>query len=230
MLAGCWVNHRRVLGWTLAGCRGAVAVLTLGILSPVAAGAQPPAAPQSASTPTIRRDILTFLAGAGIGLAVHEGGHVAFDEIFDAQPHVLAVHFGPVPFFAISPQRPLSPRQLFTVSSAGFWTQEWTSELLLTRRPRLRQARAPFAKGLLAFDLLTSVGYAAVAFAGQGPAERDTRGMAQGLGVPERTIGVALLAPVVLDAYRYFRPESRWARWASRVAKVGSVALVAKAP
>jgi hypothetical protein len=140
------------------------------------------------------------------------------------------VHFGPLPFFAISPQRPLSPGRLVAVTSAGFWTQSLTSELLLTRRPDLRRAHAPLAKGLLAFDVLTSMGYAAVAFAGRGPAERDTRGMALGLGLSERAVGLVVLGPAVLDAYRYFRPDSARARWASRIAKAASVVLVLKAP
>jgi hypothetical protein len=208
-----------------------VVALTLAFLSPLPAAAQPPSdEPPAASTTNARRDVLTFLAGAGFGLVVHEGGHFVFDEIFDARPHVIPVHFGPVPFFAISPQRPLSPKQLFTVTSAGFWTQELTSELLLTRHRDLRHAHASFAKGLLAFDVLTSIGYAAVAFAGQGPVERDTRGIAQGLGVSERAIGLVVLSPAALDVYRYFRPDSVWARWAARIAKAGSIVLVIKAP
>ena len=195
------------------------------------ASAQPPGdEPPAASTTSGPRDVFTFLAGAAVGLVVHEGGHFVFDEIFDARPALVSVHFGPVPFFAISPRRPLSPKQLFTVTSAGFWTQALTSELLLTRHPDLRRAHAPFDKGLLAFDLLTSIGYAAVALAGRGPVERDTRGMAQGLGVPERTVGLVVLSPAALDVYRYFRPDSSWARWASRIAKAGSVVLVIKAP
>ena len=39
--------------------------------------------------------------------------------------------------------------------------QRAESEWLLTRRPRLRHERAPFAKGVLAFDVLASVAYVA---------------------------------------------------------------------
>ena len=31
---------------------------------------------------------------------------------------------------------------------------------------------------------------------------------------------------VALDAYRYFRPDSRWAKWASRTAKLALLLLV----
>ena len=83
-------------------------------------------------------------------------------------------------------------------------------------------------KGVFAFNVLNSIGYSAVAFAKAGPAERDTRGMASGIGVDERAIGAIVLAPAVIDAYRYFRPESRWAKWASRLAKAGGVLIVIK--
>ena len=175
-------------------------------------------------------DTAKFLSGAALAFLIHEGGHLVFDEAFDAHPQLQWVHFGPVPFFAITPTRPLSARELFTVASAGFWTQEITSDLLQPRHRDLRHEHAPFAKGMLAFDILTSIGYAATAFAQSGPVQRDTRGMAASLDVPEPAIGVLILTPAVLEAYRYFRPESRWARWATRIAAAGSVVLVVSAP
>ena len=112
-----------------------ILALALTFTAPMPAAAQPLSdEPPAASTANASRDVFTFLAGAAFGLVVHEGGHFVFDEIFDARPDVVSVHFGPVPFFAISPQRPLSPKQLFTVTSAGFWTQALTSELLLTHQ------------------------------------------------------------------------------------------------
>jgi len=53
-----------------------------------------------------------------------------------------------------------------------------------------------------------------------GPPERDTRGIAQNLGVNERWVGAVVLAPGLLDAYRYYRGAPRWVRWGSRVAKL----------
>jgi hypothetical protein len=216
---GPWVRTR---AWALAAM----------LMCPRHAAAQEPVdAPPSDASPMTRSDVVKFLAGGGLGLVVHESAHLAFDEIFHAQPKIVPVRFGPIPFFAISPQRPLSPRQLFTVASAGLWTQDLTSEWLLhPHHADLRRAHAPFAKGMLAFDVLTSVGYAAVAFAEAGPGERDTRGMALGLGVSERTIGLLVLSPAALDVYRYFRPQSNWARWATRILEVGSIVLIIKAP
>ena len=171
---------------------------------------------------------MKFVAGAALGLVMHESGHLVFDAAFDAGPRVTGVTFGPFPFFAVTHRADLSPRREFTISSAGFWMQDLSSEWLLTRRPGLRRTHAPAAKGVLAFNVLNSAGYACVAFARAGPFERDTRGIADSIGVDERIIGAMVLAPAVLDAIRYFKPEARWAKWASRAAKAGSVLLVIK--
>jgi hypothetical protein len=168
-----------------------------------------------------------FLAGAAIGLLAHEGGHLALDYAFNASPGVKRVSFGPLPFFAIT-HRPISPRREFAVSSAGFWVQQLGTEVLLSRRPELRRVPAPVAKGLFAFNVITSAAYAGGAFAHAGPAERDTRSMAAFLGIDEAAVGAMLLGPAVLDTVRYYRPEARWAKWASRAAKVAMVALVLK--
>jgi hypothetical protein len=172
--------------------------------------------------------VLKFLAGAGIGFGLHETGHLAFDWGFDAKPRLKRVELGGIPFFAIGHRGDLSPRREFAVSSAGFWTQYVASEYILARRPALRADHAPARKGVLAFHILTSVGYGAVALARGGPGERDTRGMASAARVDERLIGGLVLAPALLDAYRYVRPEARWAVWMSRAAKIGVVSLLAR--
>ena len=173
-------------------------------------------------------DTVKFIAGGALGLVMHESGHLIFDAAFDAKPRISRVQFGPIPFFAISHRDDLSPRREFTISSAGFWVQEATNEWLLTRRPSLRDEHAWGVKGVLAFNVLNSVGYAFVAFAKAGPAERDTRGMADSIRVDERVVGALILTPAVLDAYRYFTRGSRWATWTSRAVKIGSVVLVLK--
>jgi len=214
--------------------RSALAVLTLLflVILPIRAAAQSDSTGDTLQLPSAdeHRAVATvkFLTGAALGLALHEGGHLMFDAAFDARPRVSGVSFGPFPFFAITHRGDLSPRREFTISSAGFWMQELSSEWLLTKRPSLRDARAPIAKGLLAFNVLNSAGYACVAFARAGPFERDTRGMAGSIDVDERAIGALVLAPAVLDAVRYFKPDARWAKWVSRGAKVGSVLLVVK--
>jgi hypothetical protein len=169
-----------------------------------------------------------FLAGASLALAAHEGGHLIFDGIFNAHPGIKKVSFHGLPFFAITHDQGLSPRREFIIDSAGFWVQELTNEVILTRRPGLRRERAPFVKGVFAFNVLTAVGYAGAAFARTGPAERDTRGMADSLRWKEPAIGALILLPAILDAFRYYHPEMRWATWGSRAAKVGSVVLIVR--
>jgi hypothetical protein len=172
---------------------------------------------------------LLFLGGAAAGLGIHETGHVIFSATFDANPRVEPLHYGFIPFFKIE-HDPVTRRQEFVISSAGFWMQYVDSEWILTARPNLRHEHQPFLKGILAFDLAASTMYSIAAFGQFGPLERDTRGMAVSLGKdgwPEPVVGVIVLAPAALDGYRYLHPESQWAKWASRSAKVASVVLVA---
>ena len=156
----------------------------------------------------------------------HEGGHFAFDVIFDADPRFKRIDYHGIPFFALTHRSDMSPRREFTISSAGFWVQHATSEWILTRRPRLRDERARFAQGLLAFNVGASAAYSVAAFSRSGPAERDTRGMAASARLDEPWIGAIVLGPAVLDAWRYLHPDAKWARWTSRAVKVGSVLLV----
>jgi hypothetical protein len=213
----------------VAGHRRRGARLSLLVLLLVGFAAQA-RAQQTASPSTVTRvqSLSEFLAGSAIAFAAHESGHLFFDLLFDADPGIGKVDFHGIPFFAITHRNDLSPRREFTISSAGFWAQHAGSEWLLTRRPELRRERAPFKKGVLAFNVLTSVGYAGAAFARTGPLERDTRGMASSAGIDERWVGLMILAPAVLDAWRYFQPDAKWAAWGSRAGKVGMVLLVLK--
>lgn len=169
-----------------------------------------------------------FLGGAAAGLGAHEGGHLLFDGIFDAHPRLTKVSFHGIPFFAITHAPGLSPRREFVIDSAGFWVQEATNEWLLSRRPNLRRERAPFAKGMFAFNVGTSIAYAGAAFARTGPPERDTRGMAGALRWKEPYVGVLILIPAVLDLVRFYHPDQKWAAWGSRAAKIGGVVLIAR--
>jgi hypothetical protein len=203
--------------------------MLLVLFLPVIVQAQDVATATAQQNEHLAVDTGKFFAGAALALAAHESGHLLFDVIFDADVNVTRVHLGPFPFFAISHRAGLPPREEFTISSAGFWTQEATAEWLLTERPDLRREQAPFAKGILAFDVLTSFGYGTVALFKVGPPERDTRGMAT-IGVDERAVGALIMLPAAFDAYRYFVPEATWAKWASRAAKAATVLLVLKRP
>jgi hypothetical protein len=191
------------------------------------AAGQPAPSPRPPPSPLL--ESVKAAAGAAAGLAVHEGGHVMMALALGAHPHTHRAYIGGAPFFAIVHRGVLSPKREFGIAAAGFWVQELTNERLLARRTALRGHRAPFATGLFAFNELTSIGYGIVALARVGPASDrviDTRAMAGALRVNEPLVGGFILAPALIDGYRYFHPDSRWARWASRFAKTGTVFLL----
>lgn len=166
--------------------------------------------------------------GGAAGLGLHEGGHLIANWAFEEKVTIKKVNYKGIPFFALSHAPNLSPRREYVVSSAGFWTQYLYSEQILTHHPRLKNEQSPFRKGMLAFHVVTSLVYSGAAFGKTGPLERDTRGMALSRRIDERWIGAIVLAPALLDIYRYFNPDARWATWTSRGVKMGSVALVIK--
>ena len=185
-------------------------------------------APPSTRDEARAASMAKFVAGGALGLVMHESGHILFDVVFGAGVGVRKVKGAGIPFFALT-HDPVSSAREFAISSAGFWVQHATSEILLMRRPRLRHEHAPFLKGVLAFNVLNSVMYSGAAFTRSGPVERDTRGMAVAAGIDEPWIGAVILVPAALDAARYFMPESRVLRWTSRAAKIGGVLLIVKA-
>ena len=193
-----------------------------------AASGQETAQAQPATDVSDAKRIASFLAGGALGLGAHEGGHLLANLALGEKPGIRKVDFHGIPFFAITHRSGLPHRREFTISSAGFWVQHLENEWLLARRPNLRADRAPIAKGVFTFNVLTSAAYAGAAFARTGPSERDTRGMASSSRIDERWIGALVLAPAVLDAWRYFHPRAKWAAWGSRGVKVGMVVMVAR--
>lgn len=200
-----------------------VTLLTAGVAIGQDAG-PPPTGSTTSENPVT--SALAFLGGGAVGLAAHEGGHLLFDGIFKANPGIKKVSFHGIPFFAITHDPGLSPRKEFIIDSAGFWVQEATNEILLSRRPNLRRERAAFTKGVFAFNVIASFSYAGAAFARTGPVERDTRGMADALGWKEPYVGLLILLPAILDVVRYYDPGAHWATWGSRAAKLGGVVLI----
>ena len=168
------------------------------------------------------------ILGGVAGLGAHETAHLVANWAFEEKVTIKKVDYKGVPFFALSHAPDLSPRREYVVSSAGFWAQYLYSEQILTHHPNLKQQQSPFRKGMLTFHVVTSLIYAGAAFGRTGPVERDTRGMASSRRIDERWIGAMVLAPALLDMYRYFNPDARWAAWTSRAAKMGSVTLVIK--
>jgi hypothetical protein len=167
-----------------------------------------------------------FAAGVASAFLIHEAGHLTLDLAFDANPRLTGVRFGPIPFFAVTHRSDLPPRREALISGAGFFSQHVTSEVVLSRRPP-GSTISPFEKGALAFHAAASLAYAGAAFARYGPFERDTRGIADATRSNERLIGALVLAPAVFDAWRYFRPGSRTAKWGARLAKAGFLGVIA---
>jgi len=168
------------------------------------------------------------LLGGAAGLGLHEGGHLVANWAFEEKVIVKKVDYKGIPFFALSHAPDLSPRREYVVSSAGLWAQYLYSEQIFAHHPHLKDEESPFRKGMLTFHVVTSLVYAGAALGRTGPVERDTRGMATSRRIDERWIGAMVLAPALLDIYRYLNPEARWAAWTSRGVKMGSVALVLK--
>ncbi len=187
----------------------------------------------STSQPASRRmwagDPAEFFKGAFTGFIGHEGGHLLTNLALGTHCDLKGVGFGGIPFFTIEPGRELSPREHYLTASAGFNVQHIINEWLLVRHPNLREEDKPFLKGLATFNFWLTVGYAATAFAGYGPDERDTKGMADSLGWSEDSIRALIITPTLLDAYRYKHPQAKWAKHASRITKLLILGLALEA-
>jgi hypothetical protein len=168
-------------------------------------------------------DYLWLVLGAGIGLALHEGTHLALDYALDAHPSIVGVHLGPFPFFAIQPNTLANSQQRYSVAMAGFMMQDLYSEVILHADPHLRAHHRPLLKGMLAMHVGLMTGYAITGFAHVGPAQSDVGAMGRALNVPSWAIGLMLIAPAACDTYRYFVPDSRWAPWVSLAGKLSMV-------
>ena len=174
-------------------------------------------------------DPARFFTGAFIGFLGHEAGHVVTNTAMNTDPHLMSVNYGPIPFFTIEPGRPLNRHEHYITASAGFNATNLLDEWLLTAHPRLSQEDKPLLKGIASFDFWVNVGYAATAFAGTGPDQRDTKGMADALGWPEWEVGAMILVPTGLDTYRYKHPDAKWATTLSRIAKAYMILLAVQA-
>jgi hypothetical protein len=183
-----------------------------------------------------------FLAGIATGFFAHEAGHILANLVQGNVPHIQGIWgFGFIPFFTVAPRiscyhehcvkhdgEPFSTGVggKVAITSAGFNVQHVTDELLLSFEPRLRYRVAPYRKGLFAFNVLLSVGYAISAITRIENPEGDVSATARLIGVPPEAYACTLLAIAGLDIYRYFVPDSRWAPWVSRGAKVAFIGVV----
>ena len=181
--------------------------------------------PASAREGDFRRfpDYVWLLLGAGVGLVVHESGHLLFDAALNTEPKIVGVKLGPFPFFAIEPTRVRNNQQRYVIAQAGTMMESIYSEAILQADPHIREQKHAFLKGMLLFHVVLDAGYAITGLAGIGPAQSDVNTMSRALGVPPWGIGIMLMVPAVVDTYRYFMPESRWAPWVSLGTKLTMV-------
>lgn len=186
-------------------------------------------APQEARTPLLTfRDLKPLLGGALAGLALHESGHYLLNLGLHTDPYLKRVDTAGIPFFAVTYRKDVTPRQEFAIAAAGFWAQHGMAEAILAKYPRVWQEAPMGVRGAFAFHLATSFVYAYAALAKSGPPERDTLGMARGLDIHERWVGLAVLLPALLDLYRSFHPDAPGATWTSRSLKIGFVVALTR--
>lgn len=176
-----------------------------------------------------------FVTGGLTGFVVHESAHMLVAESLGIHPRV-GSRRKPVPFivirydfFAIKDPSgkinyvdkegnpvPSGAQKRFAISSAGINSQNISSELILTRYPSLREEPRPFLKGVLAFDIVTSIGYSLI---GRLDPDGDLRGMSESKGISNLVIATLVFVPAAIDLYRYYYPKSAWAPWVDRGAK-----------
>ena len=183
----------------------------------------------------------TFAGGAATAFLLHESCHAAANFAFGNTPHIESVRFlGIVPFFAVSPDiscpggrcvdrdgKPFGAGQrgLFTILTAGIQCQHVEDEIILTGEPSLRAADAPFRKGMLAFNTLSSIAYVVANWASLEPSAGDLRGLYRDTSTPRTAMNVLVLGVAALDLSRYFFPDVPALAWASRIAKVAVTGL-----
>ena len=202
-------------------------LVTVAAATLIAAPARAQTLRRAPAHPSRLASTVTFLAGAAAGLGLHESGHVLFGAAFGAHPTVRRLDYGPIPFFAIHHDQ-VSRREEFVISSAGLWVQSADSEWLLTRRPGLRDERAPLLKGILAFNLVTSAVYGVSRRSGNWVPPNATREACRvpGQGRRARTVDWGARAGAG-GAGRLSLPEpdAQWAATTSRAVKIASVLL-----
>ena len=237
-LAG-WLGLIVLLGGA-GGARAQVSSRARGMsASPLAPGLRfldgDAVAPPPDVSPWSAPQVAMFAGGAATAFAAHESCHVLAGLMFGGTPRLQHVTFlGFVPFFAIAPgiectdgvctrfNEPFSAgtKGAYAVVSAGLQCQHLGDELMLSLDPQLRERDAPFRKGMLAFNTLTSVGYVLANWLSVEPRAGDVGSITRLTGASRGLVTGLLLGTAALDVARYYEPDVAWLIWTSRVAKV----------
>jgi hypothetical protein len=199
------------------------------------------AAPRAGTPPAgdgIRwTSVALFVAGGATAFLAHEGCHALANFAFGNTPRLERVSFvGVVPFFTVSPGiqcvgdtcvkrdgQPFADGRpgLYTILTAGLQCQHLADEIMLTSEPRLKDREAPFRKGMLAFNTITSVAYVAANWLGAEPAAGDLAGVYRDTRAPRTLTNVLVLGAAALDIARFLAPDAPALPWLSRAAKLG---------
>jgi hypothetical protein len=212
--------------------------------APPSSAAEAPAPDARADSATHEigwKDVALFAGGAATAFVAHEAGHTVANLSMGNVPHLESVRFlGFVPFFAVSPEITClnsgcfksdgsrfgpGKRGLLLILMAGFDVQHITDEVLLTGDPALRLHHAPFRTGLLAFNTLTSLGYAIANLGGFEPPAGDLQAAFRDTGAPRLWTTGLLVGIAGLDVARWALPDVPWIAWVSRAAKVAFLGL-----
>ena len=188
------------------------------------------------------RSIGIGAAGVTAGFLAHELGHVLMNLAYGNVPTFEGLRYGGfIPFFRISPGvtcndvgcyhidtgEPFKGGRsgVYMITSAGFNVQHLISELILSIDPQIRYHRSPFQKGMLFFNLSLSVGYVLSTWFQVKPPIGDIHGMARAAQLNPNWLALLVILPAGLDLFRFFVPNSKWAPWVSRAAKVTFVGV-----
>ncbi|MEO6953361.1 MAG: hypothetical protein ABI321_16290 [Polyangia bacterium] len=177
-------------------------------------------------------DFAWLALGATSGFVGHELGHIVTDLMTLHHPTFHTTKTGPFYFFAIQPCcGPLSHAEEYAIASAGLVVNDLSSELILSISPRIRSRHAPFMKGVLLVDIGLELGYAISGFVQSAhpkgfPDQSDVASMSRALGVSPWRVSLSVMAPALIDLYRYFVPRSSFVPWVGIQSKVFMAGLV----
>lgn len=228
--------------------RAMAAAIAAAWLGASAASAQEPllATPLPDPVPEFRdvtvASVALTAAGFVSAFVVHEACHGVANLAMANVPTLEPVRFaGFLPFFAVSPNIQCrdgtclkrngdpfvpGPRGYAFIVSSGILCQEITDEIILTEHPRIRHETSPFLKGMLLFNVATSVAYGIANLSGIEPPEGDVRGLDSAGRIPHGVFAALVLGTAALDVARYFLPDVDWLPWVSRGSKVVTVGVV----
>lgn len=181
-------------------------------------------------------------AGFATAFVAHETGHLVVNLALGNRPAIEGTRvWGFVPFVLIDPQLSCGPtecikpngdifgpgrRGKYFIASAGFQVQQLTNELLLSLTPDIRQREAPFRKGMLLFNIGLSTAYVLADWVGIEDPHGDLGTMERMSRRNSALMGLSILLPAAIDAYRYFFPsQARWSAWVARASKAGMTGM-----